>query len=168
MVLELFQELRSMIFCLILLGIWWCSDGLDCKVLLGHLKGLSEVCDNALKPCLSLPGCLFPTGDGRKALLPPLALSLLESFKDQSFFPSPYQNPYIWQLGDLIRFPLFKWSWTVLPGTPGWLDCLCNISLWMQKNWQARWGKMRLMLLRKAFSKDSVWCRPPVVEGLCL
>lgn len=89
MVLKLFQELRSMISCLILLDIWWCSDGLVCKVLLGHLKGLSEVCDNALKSCLSLLGCSFPTGDSRKALLAPLAFSLLESFKDQVFSPSP-------------------------------------------------------------------------------
>lgn len=84
-VLKLFQELRSVISCLILLDIWWCSD-LVYKVLIGHLKGLSEVCDNALKPCMSFPGHSCPTGDGRKALLPPRDLSLLESFKDQGYF----------------------------------------------------------------------------------
>lgn len=86
MLLNLFQELRSMIICLILLGIWWCSHGLVYNVLQGPLWGLSEVCENVLKPCLRLPGCLFPTGDSRKGLLPLLALPLLESFEDQLIF----------------------------------------------------------------------------------
>lgn len=85
MVLKLFQELRSIISCLILLDIWWCSD-LVYKVLIGHVKGLSEVSDNALKPCMSFPGHSCPTGDSRKALLPPQDLSLLESFKDEGYF----------------------------------------------------------------------------------
>lgn len=41
--LKQFQELRSMIFYLILLHMWCCSDGLVYKVLLGHVKQLSEV-----------------------------------------------------------------------------------------------------------------------------
>lgn len=76
-----------MISYLILLDISWCSHGLVYKVWLGHLKGLSEVCNNALKGWLFLPAHLFPTSGSRKAILPPLALALLllESFKDQLF-----------------------------------------------------------------------------------
>lgn len=96
-----------MISCLILLDISWCSHGLVYKVWLGHLKGLPEVCSNALKGCLSLPGHLFPTGRSRKALLPPLALPL-ESFKDQLFvfvFPQPLPKSILVTAWGFDRIP---------------------------------------------------------------
>lgn len=54
-----------MISYLILLDISWCSRGLVYKVWLGHLKGLSEVCNNALKGWLFLHICFLLVAVGR-------------------------------------------------------------------------------------------------------
>lgn len=64
-------------------------------------KGLWAVCDNALTSCVSSLLC-FPLVI---AFPPPLALSLLQPFKDEGFFLSPDQNPNKGSLGIWWDFP---------------------------------------------------------------
>lgn len=141
-VLNLFQELRSVISCLIV----WTFGGVQMVLSIGQLKGLSGVSDNALNSCLALPGVHFPL-EAVGMLEFHLQLFHCSSASRIRFFSPALTKIHTYD-SRRIRSESFaqggkkKKKKTVLWIAAGQPDCLCT-SVYGCKSWRTRWGQMR-------------------------